>query len=166
MPEADFTTTDEVYFAGAKVDEVYMGLVKLWPNLPAAPINGTIDLDIPAFQVNLQQVLNEFYIANPIQVTLPHTVEHVSVDVPSGIATGVDFADLLISSASDSVGFYGHNKSQDSFTQGGSYAGGLAMQSRYGGDWVLPPGANVGDKFYVNIGGYGGFYTMAVVTLT
>ena len=45
-------------------------------------------------------------------------------------------------------------------------AGGLAMQSRYGGDWVLPPGANVGDKIYVNIGGYGGFYTMAVVTLT
>lgn len=166
MPEADFTATDEVYFANTKVDEVYMGLVKLWPSPPAGPINGTIDLDVPAFQVNLQQVMNEYYIASPIQVTLPHTVQHVYVGVPSGTYTGVDFADLIVSSAIDSVGFYGHNKSQDTTSEGSAYTGGTSMQSRYGGDWVLPPGGKVGDKIYVNIGGYSGFYTMAVVTLT
>ena len=133
-------------------------------------MHGKIDLNVPAFNTKLDEAINASNIAAPLQFTLPHDTDHLEIGVPSGLATeGGLVENMLFSALADSDHFYGRNQNQDptSSMTGEEYPPyGYSMQTRYGGDWVLPPGALPTDVIYINVGSYGGFFTIAVITLT
>jgi len=144
-----------------------MGIVKLWP-LAVPPVNGKVNLDVPAFNANLTEASTTFNIATPISLTLPHDVDHVTVEVPFNALDIFELKDMIFSALDSSNRFYGHNKTQVPGAMAGEEypPDGYSMQTRYGGEWVLPPGGQPGDKIYINVGSFSGFYAMAIITLT
>ena len=166
MPEADFTVASEVHFGNLRIDEVFLGTVKLWP-VAKAPVNGKIDLAVPTFITKLNEASNTFNVAAPFQFTLPHDTDHVHIETPTGLVAPAGVEDMGFAALADSNRFYGSNQSQDPASQGEDYPpDGRAMQTRYGGDWILPPGGKAGDKIYINVGSFSGFFALAVITLT
>ena len=168
MPEANFTVASEVHFGNLQIDEVFLGTVKLWPVAPP-PVYGKIDLNVSGYVTKLNEAASTRAIATPFQFTLPHDVDHVNIEAPSGVSSPVDVEQMIFSAAAGSDQFYGRNQSQDGTS---SAAGedfppfGHAMQSRYAGNWLLPPGGKAGDVIYINVGSYAGFFAIAVITLT
>ena len=137
---------------------------------PLAPVSGKIDLDVPDFRTKLKEATDTFNITTPLQYTLPHNTDRLQILVPSGIAPTVgNVEDMLFAALADSNRTYGRNQDQTPGSPGvgDNYPpGGYAMQTRYGGNWVLPPGGQPGDKIYINVGSYNGFFNIAVITLT
>ena len=137
---------------------------------PLAPVSGKIDLDVPSFTTKLKEATDTFNIVTPLQYTLPFNTDRLDILVPSGIPPAVgSVEDMLFAALADSNRIYGRNQTQDptSSLVGSDYPpGGFSMQTRYGGNWVLPPGGKPGDKIYINVGSYSGFFTIAVITLT
>ena len=137
---------------------------------PPPPVSGTIDLDVPDFRTKLNEATNTFNIVAPLQYTLPYNTDRLQILVPSGLPPSVgSVEDMLFAALADSNRIYGRNQTQDrtSSNVGDEYPpGGFSMQTRYGGNWVLPPGGKPGDKIYINVGSYNGFFNIAVITLT
>jgi len=156
MTTYNFETATAVKYFGRDITKVYLGSVMIWP----IHHNVTASLDAKGQTItdNIKEVEQNDFLSGPlVELKLPHNATEVSVDIDYAQLQLMDllnYRNLIITSSLDDADFYGHNKYQ-SDSEGDSFgANGRAMQSRYGGTWILPGTAKVGDQAYLTLVGW------------
>lgn len=169
--QVDFNKAKSIGYQLLDIQKVMFRSVQLWP--AKKDVTATIDLrrqDFYKLAYDAETGVDYPYDLTYIQASIPHdtTVLSVWCKATTEMESLVVYKNMWISRSIDSQDMYGHNRSQDPTSEGEEPIPGKghAMQSRYGGTWILPGDLAAGDKLYINLGNYSGAATFAVITLT
>lgn len=155
MAELDFTTTDEVYFDNQKIDEVYLGVQKIWPTRAAVHnVRATISVANMGYEQQALDAQNNYYVDSLLQKTIPAgtTIMWLADMDTSAMSMIYNMRNMMVTDVLDGDQAWGHNKSQDNI-QGDKIpnGGGKAMRTKYGGEWVFPHPLVKGEVFYLTM---------------
>lgn len=151
MPAADFTAANAVYFQGTSLAAVYLGAQKVWPTAPPVPQLARFTAAEEQLMINCglyyRDNSDDYYYGSTGQ-QMPEIDLRSSQDIQLPGDSGLypfDVGAIFVVNAS-TFATAGHGDPSDSPASDG------ALQSRYGGRWIMPRNTNVGDSFYVTIG--------------
>lgn len=169
MADADFTTTDEVYFNGQKIDEVYLGVTKLWPiTLKPAIVQRVLNVRSSQLSATIRETDTSWVVPRIVQFQLQAGANSIWLDgMDTSLVDGLfDTASMIISAKQNSDRMFGHNKSQDTAEGPAINGQGRSWQTRYGGQWMLPRFTKPGDVVYINVGNDRNWFTVGKITFT
>ena len=151
MPAADFTAANAVYFQGTSLAAVYLGAQKIWPTAPPVPQLARFTAAEEQLMINCALYygnnLDDYYYGSTGQ-QMPEINLKSWQDLQMPSDPGLyayEVAAIFVVSAT-TFAMAGHGDPSDSPGADG------ALQSRYGGRWIMPRNTNVGDAFYVVVG--------------
>ena len=155
MAELNFTTTDEVYFNGQKIDEVYLGVQKIWPTQPAVHnVRSVVSAKNIGYEQQAIQAQNEYYVDALLQATIPAgtTIMWLADMDTSAMSAIYNMRNMMVTDTLDGDKPWGHNRYHDTL-QGDPIpgGGGRAMRTKYGGEWVFPHPLVKGEVFYLTM---------------